>query len=71
MRLILYGAFAFSGAAGLVYELMWTRYLALMVGHSAHTQILVIATYLGGMGVGALLVADRSDRMLRPLRAYA
>ena len=48
-------AFAISGVAGLVYELTWTRYLALLVGHSAFAQLLpppilldaAIAAYLG------------------------
>jgi spermidine synthase len=63
-------AFALSGIAGLVYELVWTRYLALLVGHAAYAQVLVLAVYLGGTAVGSLLVAARSRALARPLRAY-
>ncbi len=71
MRAVLLFAFLCSGAAGLVYELVWSRYLALFVGHSAVAQVLVIAMFLGGMSVGALTVGKRSRRVRRPLLAYA
>src|SRR5688500_10354735 len=64
-------AFALSGIAGLVYELIWTRYLALLVGHSAFAQVLVLAVFLGGTAIGSLLVAARSRSLERPLHAYA
>lgn len=66
----LYLLFAVSGAAGLVYELVWTRYLALFVGHDAYAQVLVIAIFLGGMALGALAVGQRSRALRRPLAWY-
>lgn len=71
MRAVLLFAFLCSGAAGLVYELVWSRYLALFVGHSAEAQVLVIAMFLGGMSVGALTVGKRSRRVRHPLLVYA
>jgi predicted membrane-bound spermidine synthase len=53
-RLAAYAAFVLSGAAGLVYEVLWSRYLGLLVGHSAYAQVIVLAVFLGGMGAGAL-----------------
>src|SRR3712207_3949102 len=70
LRLLLV-AFTLSGAAGLIYESIWSRYLGLFVGHSAHAQIIVLVIFLGGMSPGAYLVGERSDRIRRPLRAYA
>ena len=64
-------AFALSGVAGLVYEVLWSRYLSLFVGHGAYAQVLVLAVYLGGMGLGALAVAGRSRDLERPLLWYA
>ena len=69
--LVLAVAFTASGVAGLSYELAWTRYLALLVGHSAYAQVLVLAVFLGGTAVGSLAVADRSRTLERPLRGYA
>ena len=71
MRAVLLFAFMCSGAAGLVYELVWSRYLALFVGHSAEAQVLVIAMFLGGMSVGALTVGKRARRVRNPLLVYA
>jgi len=70
-RNILYIAFFCSGAAGLVYEVVWSRYLALLVGHTAEAQVIVIGMFLGGLAVGSLLVGRRSESIGRPLRAYA
>jgi predicted membrane-bound spermidine synthase len=57
--------------AGLVYEVLWTRYLGLYVGHGVYAQVLVLGVYLGGMAVGSFVVADVSTRIARPLLWYA
>jgi predicted membrane-bound spermidine synthase len=57
--------------AGLVYEVLWTRYLGLYVGHGVYAQVLVLGVYLGGMAVGSFVVADVSSRIARPLLWYA
>jgi spermidine synthase len=63
--------FILSGAAGLMYESIWSRYLGLFVGHSAYAQIIVLVIFLGGMAVGAMAIGTRSARIQRPLFAYA
>src|SRR5436309_1833850 len=63
--------FFLSGAAGLVYESIWSRYLGLFVGHSAYAQIIVLVIFLGGMSVGAMIAGGRSARIANPLFAYA
>jgi predicted membrane-bound spermidine synthase len=63
--------FVISGAAGLVYESIWSRYLSLLVGHSAYAQIIVLVIFLGGMSLGALLVGRHSERLRQPLLWYA
>lgn len=67
----LYALFFLSGAAGLIYESIWTRYLALLVGHSAYAQILVLTIFLGGMAVGSFIVGRYSERLRSPLSWYA
>ncbi len=71
MSLVLYLLFVLSGAAGLVYELVWTRYLGLFVGHAAYAQVLVLVIFLGGMALGALAVGRRAERIRDPLLWYA
>jgi spermidine synthase len=70
MTWILYAVFVLSGAAGLIYESIWTRYLGLFVGHAAYAQILVLVIFLGGMSLGAMLVSRRSERLRQPLYGY-
>ena len=59
MSILLVTVFVFSGAAGLIYESIWSRYLGLFVGHSAYAQVIVLVIYLGGMSVGSVLAARR------------
>src|SRR5256885_8743722 len=68
---LLYAVFVLSGAAGLMYESIWTRYLGLFVGHSAYAQVIVLVIFLGGMSLGALLVGRLSERLRKPLLWYA
>ena len=71
MRIFLCIVFVLSGAAGLVYESIWTRYLGLFVGHGAYAQVLVLVIFLGGMSAGALAIGRRAERVRDPLRWYA
>jgi spermidine synthase len=71
MRPLLYIAFVLSGAAGLMYESIWSRYLGLFVGHSAYAQIIVLTIFLGGMAIGAIFAGQRSERIANPLFWYA
>src|SRR4051812_33811390 len=71
MLYALYALFFLSGAAGLIYESIWTRYLALLVGHTAYAQIVVLTIFLGGMAVGSFLVGRYSERLRSPLLWYA
>jgi predicted membrane-bound spermidine synthase len=68
---LLYLIFIISGAAGLMYESIWSRYLGLFVGHGAYAQVLVLVIFLGGMSLGAHLVGRRSERLRDPLLWYA
>jgi spermidine synthase/MFS family permease len=63
--------FVASGAAGLIYESVWSRYLGLFVGHTAYAQVIVLSIFLGGMAAGALIAGRRSESLRDPLRWYA
>lgn len=70
-RPMLYALFLLSGAAGLFYESVWSRYLGLFVGHDAYAQVVVLAIFLGGMSLGAAMVSRRAERIKNPLLGYA
>jgi spermidine synthase len=60
-----------SGAAGLMYQLVWMRSFSLVIG-SAHTAVAaVLAAYMGGLAIGGLLGARWASRLASPLRAFA
>jgi len=71
VTLLLTLVFVLSGAAGLIYESIWSRYLGLLVGHSAYAQVIVLVIFLGGMSAGATFAGRRSSRIAEPLLWYA
>lgn len=68
---MLYAIFLLSGAAGLIYESIWTRYLGLFVGHSAYAQVIVLVIFLGGMSLGSYVIGRRTLSIANPLMWYA
>jgi spermidine synthase len=60
-----------SGAAGLLYEIVWTRSLVLVLGSTAQAVSSVLAAFLGGLALGAAILGRRADRSMRPLRFCA
>jgi len=71
MLAILALLFILSGAAGLFYESVWSRYLGLFVGHTAYAQVIVLVIFLGGMAIGAWIVGRITERIREPLFGYA
>lgn len=68
---VLVGAlFVLSGACGLAYEVVWTRYLGLFLGNTVLLHTAVLGSFMGGMALGSLLAGRFADRLPRPLRAY-
>lgn len=64
--------FAFgSGAAALVYEVAWTKMLALTFGRTTLAASAVVAAFMGGMGIGAWLYHRALGRRFSPLQLYA
>lgn len=62
--------FFLSGVAGLLYEVVWTRLLGLVFGHTVYAITTVLAAYMGGLALGSVLIGRRADRVERPLRLY-
>ena len=62
--------FVVSGAAGLIYEVVWSRLLKEIFGVTAYAVAAVLATYLAGLALGSWLLGRRADREPNPLRFY-
>jgi predicted membrane-bound spermidine synthase len=60
-----------SGIAGLVYQVVWARYLALFLGHTSYAVVAVLVAFMGGLALGNVWFGKRADRTRRPLAVYA
>jgi spermidine synthase len=60
-----------SGMAGLIYQVVWTRYLTLLLGHTSHAVVAVLVAFMGGLALGNAWIGRRADHLKRPLAWYA
>ncbi|HEV8269261.1 MAG TPA: fused MFS/spermidine synthase, partial [Thermoanaerobaculia bacterium] len=70
-RLLLGLCFFASGAAGLVYEVLWSRHLQRFFGSSTEAVSVVLAVFMLGLGLGGHFLGRRIDRSPSPMRLYA
>lgn len=70
-ELLLTLCFLFSGAAGLMYEVVWSRSFSLFIGITTYAHTAVIAAYMLGLALGSYCFGRWSDRHASPLRLYA
>jgi len=68
---LLAGLFFASGALALVYEVVWQRQFALVLGSAAPATVAVLAAYFAGLGLGSVTLGRWASRWRRPLVAYA
>jgi spermidine synthase len=76
---LLSACFIVSGATGLVLQVVWTRQLTEIFGSSSLAIATVLATFMGGLALGAHLGGRLADRMgqdagrpwMHPLFGYA
>jgi len=45
--------FSFSGACGLIYEVLWCRQLGLLFGNTAHSLSAVLTAFMSGLALGS------------------
>ena len=69
-RLVL-AIFVLSGAAGLIYEVVWSRQLVLVFGNTTQAVSTILTGFFGGMAVGSFVGGRIADRVRSPLRLYA
>ncbi|MDQ7006888.1 MAG: fused MFS/spermidine synthase [Acidobacteriota bacterium] len=69
VRLAVALLFAASGVAALVDQVVWTRWMALSLGASSYAAVVVLATFMAGLGLGSGIAGWIGDR--RPERDLA
>ena len=62
--------FVFSGATGLIYEVLWARMLGLVFGATTLAVSTVLAAFMGGLALGSALAGKLSSWIQRPFRTY-
>ena len=62
--------FFLSGATGLVYEVLWTRMLGLVFGHTIFAITTVLTAFMAGLGLGSFIFGRIADRHQHPLTLY-
>ena len=63
--------FAGSGAAALIYEIVWFQLLQLAIGSTTVSTGILLATYMGGLCLGSLGLPRLAAARKHPLRVYA
>ncbi|HEX6323135.1 MAG TPA: fused MFS/spermidine synthase [Vicinamibacterales bacterium] len=67
LLLLLYGL---SGAAALVYQVLWVRLLGLTFGVTVYAAATVLASFMAGLAAGSALGGRLADRARNPLWTF-
>ena len=70
-HVLLAGLVFVSGAASLVYEVLWLKELSLLFGSTAYAASTTLAVFFLGLAVGGAVFGRWSPHLRSPLRAYA
>ena len=62
--------FFLTGFVGVAVEILWARYLPLMITSSVYAYTLPLVVVLLGIGIGSLVIAPLCDRSRRPLVVF-
>lgn len=62
--------FFFSGAAGLVYQVLWMRSLSLFFGSDMYGVSIILSTFMGGLALGSLGGGWFAEQTRRPILWY-
>src|SRR5918992_1453332 len=59
--------FFLSGAAALVYQVLWLRLMGLVFGITVHAATTVLASFMSGLALGSIAAGRLAPRLRRPL----
>ena len=62
--------FVASGASGLMLEVVWSRMLGWLMGATTWSVMTILVAFMGGLGLGGILLGRRASRSARPLRLF-
>lgn len=59
---LIYTFFFLSGMTGLIYQVLWAKYLSNIFGSSAYAHTIVLAVFMGGLAFGNYFLGRLADR---------
>ena len=68
-RRLAVAAYGISGATAMVYQVLWTRALAIVLGSSIYSFTIILLAFLFGLAAGAALCTRLLARLRRPVLA--
>ncbi|RPI73707.1 MAG: spermidine synthase [Desulfobacteraceae bacterium] len=71
MTILLSVVFLISGAAALIFEILWFRLAGLTFGNSVWAGSIVLASFMGGLALGNGFSVRWGNRIKNPLKFYA
>jgi spermidine synthase len=66
----LLACFFISGAAGLIDQVVWSKALGLIFGHTAYAVATVLAVFMAGLASGSAWIGRLGERWNRPIALY-
>jgi spermidine synthase len=66
-----YLIFTASGAAALVYQVLWARWLSLVFGNTTTSVSIVLSSFMLGLALGSYLAGRWLPRIANPMLVYA
>src|SRR5271168_2496241 len=60
----------FSGAAALIYQVLWIKQLSLVVGVEVYSVTIAVSAFFAGLALGGAVFGHWADRFPRPLILY-
>jgi spermidine synthase len=67
---IIFFCFFLSGAAGLMYEIIWARFFSLTFGSTTYSITTVLSAFMAGLAFGSLIFGRLADRIQQRLLLY-
>lgn len=68
---LLAAGYAVSGFAAMLYQVGWSRAIALSIGTTTYAVSIILAAFIGGLMLGGLIITPIIDRLRRPMLAAA
>jgi spermidine synthase len=68
---LVYLLFFFSGTCGFVYDIVWMHDVGIATENTVFAQVAVLALFVSGIALGALVFGSFADRLPNPLRVFS